>query len=61
MTAGVFFYTSSSVIQRLTFAFVCFAGKASHFDLLRKPSFTVPMYADKLGLLVFGALLHPGH
>ena len=38
----------------------CFAGKAGHFDLLRKPSFTVPVYADKLGLLVFVALLIPG-
>ena len=30
---------------------------ASHFDLLRKPDSTVPMYADESGLLVFGAPL----
>ena len=30
---------------------------ASHFDLLRKPDSSVPMYADESGLLVFGAPL----
>ena len=33
------------------------ACKASHFDLLHKPSSTVPMYADELGLFVFAASL----
>ena len=30
---------------------------ASHFDLLRKPPSTVPMYADEFGLLVLAAPL----
>ncbi len=30
---------------------------ARHFHLLRKPSLNVPMYAYRLGLLVFGASL----
>ena len=30
---------------------------AIHFDLLRNPVSTVPMYADESGLLVFGASL----
>ena len=33
---------------------------ARHFDLLRKPDSTVPMYADESGLLVFGAPLTSG-
>jgi hypothetical protein len=35
-----------------------YAGKANYFDLLRKTSLTVPMYAYRLVLLVFGAFLN---
>ena len=35
-------------------AYACYAR---HFDLLHKPSSTVPPYADELGLLVLATLL----
>ena len=53
---GVFFYTKVFVQLDFSFPLDYFFGKAGYFDLLRKTSLTVPMYADRLVLLVFGAL-----